>query len=68
MQWALSPWDQIRTTLKKKKITKFSNVGVRFSELTILFSYATGLLYLLMYPKVTMILEESIASLTTGGV
>lgn len=44
-------------------------MGVRFSALIILFFRpVTGLHYLLMYPKVKRILEESIAPLTTGGV
>lgn len=69
MQWTFSPPDQIMTILKTKKITKFSSVGVKFSALTILFfRSATVLHYLLMYSKVQRILEESIVTLTTGGV
>lgn len=69
MQWAFCPWDQIRAILRKKKITKLSSMGVRFSALTVLFFRAvTGLHYLLMYPKVKRVLEESIAPLTTGGI
>lgn len=69
MQWTFSALDQIKTILKTKKITKFSSVGVKFSALTILFFRSTtGFHYLLMYPKVKRILEESIVPLTTGGV